>query len=59
MSPKRARALAEKRARKAAYKPSNSGTGNSVYARKCRGIYPPNSPYRTVWAKCVRGGRES
>lgn len=29
--------------------------GNSKYARKCRGIYPPNSPYLNVWRHFVVG----
>lgn len=38
-----------KKARKLA-KMSRPG-GASVYALKKRGVYPPNSPYRTIWAE--------
>lgn len=54
MSPKRKKTLAAKKARKEAnYTPAHNGLGNSKYAKKCRGIYPPNSPYRTIWAEAV------
>lgn len=48
MSPKRLKSVREKKARKLA---SFKREGMSVYARKKRGEYPPNSPYRTIWAE--------
>lgn len=48
-SARRRKQQAEKKARKKSQM-SQPG-GNSVYARKLRGIFPPNSPYTTgQWA---------
>lgn len=51
MSPRRAELLRKRQAKKEAKrkKQGNPG-GESTYAKKKRGIYPPNSPYRTIWA---------
>lgn len=43
----RKRREAKKAAKKAGMK---AGGHESTYAKKKRGIYPPNSPYRTIWA---------
>jgi len=42
---------AKKAAKKAAMKAGEKPTSKSKYALKCRGIYPPNSPYLTRWAQ--------
>lgn len=49
VSARRKKQQSDKKARKAAQ--MKQPGGNSVYARKLRGIFPPNSPYTTgAWA---------
>lgn len=46
-SKRRVEQMKKKRERK---KHSMQGGGQSVYALKKKGVYPLNSPYRTIWA---------
>lgn len=49
----------ERASKKAAKEKAMKAPGfKSKYARKKAGDYPPNSPYRTVWAHLVRGEPE-
>lgn len=53
MASKRTVEAKKRRAQKKAAKAASMKVGghDSIYARKKRGIYPENSPYRTVWAQ--------